>query len=230
MRVLFLTGSGLSAESGIPTFRGAAGLYAGMNAEEFLSAEHYAKDPLSIEEWLDQLRETVSRATPNAAHRALAEYQQHYPDTLLMTQNVDSLLEESGAIDVVHLHGRLDDFRCLGHGHAAGSRADRCLVCGSRVRSDVVLFGERAPNYELLRRALRDATPRDALVVIGTQGVVLPIAGIARAFPGPTLLNNLHESDAIDPDWFDEVIDAPATVAAPQIIATLDRWRARSRE
>lgn len=227
MRVLFLSGSGLSAESGIPTFRGADGLYAGMNAEEFLSAAHYAKDPDSIEEWLDQLRETVNRATPNAAHRALAQYQQRFPETLLITQNVDSLLEQAGAVNVVHLHGRINDFRCLGHGHTAGSRVDRCLVCGSRVRSDVVLFGEPAPNYDLLRRTLRDATPRDALVVIGTQGVVLPIAGIARAFPGPTLLNNLHESDAIDPDWFDEVIDAPATVAAPQIVATLERWRGR---
>ena len=230
MRVLFLSGSGLSAESGIPTFRGADGLYAGMNAEEFLSAEHYAKDPASIEEWLDQLRATGNRATPNAAHRALAKYQRQYPDTLLMTQNVDNLLEQAGATDVVHLHGRIDQFRCVGHGHVAASRENRCLVCASRIRSDVVLFGEPAPNYDVLRRALREATPRDALVVIGTQGVVLPIAGIARAFPGPTLLNNLHESDAIDPDWFDEAIDAPATVAAPQIIATLERWRARSGE
>jgi NAD-dependent deacetylase len=230
MRVLFLSGSGLSAESGIPTFRGADGLYAGMNAEAFLSAEHYAKDPAAIEDWLDQLREIASGATPNAAHRALGEYQRQYPDTLLVTQNVDSLLEHAGAIDVVHLHGRLDQFRCVDHGHAAISRAGRCSACGSHVRSDVVLFGERAPNYEVLRSTLRDATPRDALVVIGTQGVVLPIAGIVRAFPGPTLLNNLHESDAIDPDWFDEVIDAPATVAAPRIIATLDRWRKRSRK
>jgi NAD-dependent deacetylase len=230
MRVLFLSGSGLSAESGIPTFRGADGLYAGMNAEDFLSAEHYATDPAAIEKWLDQLRETASRATPNAAHRALAEYQRQYPDTLLATQNVDSLLEHAGATNVVHLHGRLDEFRCVDHGHTAISRAARCSVCASPVRSDVVLFGELAPNYGVLRQALRAATPSDALVVIGTQGVVLPIAGIARAFPGPTLLNNLHESDAIDPDWFDEVIDAPATVAAPHIIATLDRWRARSRK
>jgi NAD-dependent deacetylase len=226
MRVLFLSGSGLSAESGIPTFRAVDGLYNGINAEEFLSGSRYAQDPDAVEEWLDGLRETVNRAAPNAAHHALANYQRRYPNTVLMTQNVDSLLERAGAAEVVHLHGRLEDYRCLGHRHAAASRAARCLVCGSRIRSDVVLFGEPAPNYELLRKTLRDATPRDALVVIGTQGVVLPIAGIARAFPGPTLLNNLHESDAIDPDWFDVVIDGPATEAAPRIIATLDRWRA----
>jgi NAD-dependent deacetylase len=230
MRALFLSGSGLSAESGIPTFRGANGLYGEMNAEELLSATHYATDPASIEEWLDKLRAIVNRAAPNAAHHAVAMYQRQYPDTLVMTQNVDNLLERAGATDVVHLHGRIDQYRCVGHGHVAASRENRCLVCASRTRSDVVLFGEPAPHYDVLRQALRDATPSDALVVIGTQGVVLPIAGIARAFPGPTLLNNLHESDAIDPDWFDEVIDAPATVAAPQIMATLERWRARSGE
>jgi NAD-dependent deacetylase len=225
MRVLFLSGSGLSAESGIATFRGPGGIYSGMNAEEFLSAEHYSRDPESVETWLAQMRDTVSRAVPNTAHKALAAYQRRYPDTLLMTQNVDGLLEKAGALDVVHLHGRIDDYRCLGHGHTAASRADRCLVCGSRIRTDVVLFGERAPNYELLRKTLREMTSRDALVVIGTQGVVLPVAGIARAFPGPTLLNNLHESSAIDPDSFDVVIDAPATVAAPRILETLERWR-----
>lgn len=225
MRVLFLSGSGLSAESGIPTFRGTAGLYSGMNAEEFLSATHYARDPDAIEAWLDALRATAGDVAPNAAHRALADYQRRFRETLLLTQNVDALLEQAGAIDVVHLHGRIDQFRCLGHGHIAESRADRCTQCGSRLRSNVVLFGEQAPNYRMLERALRDAGPDDALVVIGTQGVVLPVEDFARAFPGRTLLNNLHVSDTIDPHVFDVVIEAPATVAAPEIVATLDRWR-----
>jgi NAD-dependent deacetylase len=202
MRVLFLSGSGLSADSGLPTFRGAGGLYQGVTAEEFLSARGYARDPDAVEAWLERLRTAAGAAVPNRAHVALADYQARHPDTVLCTQNVDTLLERAGARQVVHLHGRLDQLRCLGHGHlvslGAGTRAegpDRCPRCGSRLRSDVVLFGEAAPAYRTLYAMLRRARSTDALVVIGTQGNVLPIDEMARAFPGRRLLNNLHRGE-----------------------------------
>lgn len=234
MRVLVVSGSGLSADSGLPTFRGAGGLYEGMPAEQFLSAATYARDPDAVEAWLDSLRSAHDAAEPNAAHAGLAAYQARHPDTVLFTQNVDTLLERAGARQVVHLHGRLDQLRCLGHAHplplGPGGRAGapaRCPACGSRLRSDVVLFGERAPEYDALWRALRRATPADVLVVIGTQGNVLPVDEMARAFPGRTLLNNLHESEWIRPERFTHVLMARAGEAIGELVATLDRWRER---
>ncbi|HKG93658.1 MAG TPA: Sir2 family NAD-dependent protein deacetylase [Gemmatimonadaceae bacterium] len=235
MRVIVLSGSGLSADSGLPTFRGAGGLYQNMSAEQFLSAEGYARDPDAVEDWLDRLRVAEAGAQPNAAHLGLAAYQARHPGTELLTQNVDTLLERAGARAVVHLHGRLDQLRCLGHAHpfplGAAGRAGasaRCPRCGSRLRSDVVLFGERAPAYDLLWKTLRHAGPGDALVVIGTQGGVLPVEEIVRAFPGRTLLNNLHESEWLTPERFTRVFRARAADAIDEIVATLDAWRSEN--
>ena len=232
MRVLVLSGSGLSADSGLPTFRGAGGLYEGLPAERFLSAATYARDPGAVEGWIDGLRAAGEAAGPNAAHRGLAAYQARHPETMLFTQNVDTLLERAGAREVVHLHGRLDRLRCLGHAHplplGAGGRAsapERCPRCGSRLRSDVVLFDEPAPAYETLWRALGRATPADALVVIGTQGNVLPVGEIVRAFPGRALLDNLHESDWLRPEWFTRVLMGRAAETIGDVVATLDEWR-----
>lgn len=238
MRVLVLSGSGLSAESGLPTFRGPGGLYQSSRAEEFLSADGYARDPEAVEAWLEELRVQATRALPNRAHAALADYQARYPDdVLLYTQNVDTLLERAGAREVVHLHGRLDQLRCLGHSHTlrleGGTRADaplRCPRCGSRLRSDVILFGEAAPAYRALWSALRRLGPTDALAVIGTQGSVLPINDIVRAFPGRKLLNNLHPSEWIDAGDFDRVFEAPAAAAVDHVVGVLEAWRAAAHD
>jgi NAD-dependent deacetylase len=234
MRVLVLSGSGLSADSGLRTFRGAGGLYQGVQADGFLSADGYARDPEAVEIWLEELRAQETRALPNRAHVALAQYQARYPDeVLLYTQNVDTLLERAGARAVVHLHGRLDQLRCLGHSHTlrleGGTRADaasRCPRCASRLRSDVILFGEVAPAYQALWSTLRKLGPTDALVVIGTQGSVLPINDIVRAFRGRKLLNNLHPSEWIDAGNFDQVFEAPAAAAVDDVVNVLEAWRA----
>jgi len=233
MRVLVLSGSGLSAESGLPTFRGAGGLYEGMAVEEFLSKDGYARRPDEVEAWLDELRAASVAAVPNAAHAALADYQLRHPDTVLCTQNVDTLLERAGAQEVIHLHGRLDQLRCLGHAHplplGQGTRTQapaRCPRCGSRLRSDVVLFGELAPAYRVLQAILRRARPVDALVVIGTEGSLLPVNAFVGAFPGLRLLNNLHRSDSIDARLFHHVFEAPAAQAIEEVLAELEAWRA----
>ena len=226
--VLFLTGSGLSADSGLPTFRGAGGLYEGLSAEAFLSAGYYRRDPEAVEAWLDGLREREAASPPNAAHVALATYQATHAGTLIFTQNVDTLLERAGAPSVVHLHGRLDRLRCLGHSHTLSlegrtraSAPERCPRCASRLRTDVVLFGESAPEYHTLYRALEHATSLDALVVIGTQGVVLPVREFARAFPGMKILNDPHPGPHLGPELFDHVLEARAADAAPELIALL---------
>lgn len=113
MRVLALSGSGLSADSGLPTFRGAGGLYGCLRAEEFLSADGYARDSEAVVAWLDRLR-AAAAAEPSRAHVALAAYQTQHPDVVLCTQNVDMLLEQAGAREVFHPHRRLDRLRCVG--------------------------------------------------------------------------------------------------------------------
>jgi NAD-dependent deacetylase len=192
----------------------------------------YARDPDAIEAWLDTLRAASEGAEPNAAHVELATYQARYPETVLLTQNVDTLLERAGARRVVHLHGCLDQLRCLGHAHpvplGSGGRAvapPRCPRCGSRLRSDVVLFGERAPAYDVLWTALRRAGPTDVLVVVGTQGGLLPVDDIVRAFPGRTLLNNLHESAWLRPERFTRVLMGRAAEVIGELVATLEEWR-----
>jgi NAD-dependent deacetylase len=233
MRVLFLTGSGLSADSGLPTFRGLDGLYSQLSAEEFLSARQYAQSPDLVEHWIQELRDAAARVSPNAAHKALASYQSRYPDTVLFTQNVDMLLERAGARKVIHLHGRLDRLRCVGHGHITmiGAAAPQmalapCSRCRSALRSDVVLFGERAPFYSTLWRELEKSGHSDVLVVIGTQGIVMPINEITRTFRGRTILNNLHPGDTVDSALFDVVIEEPAADAAARLVDQLEQWRA----
>lgn len=226
MRLICLSGSGLSAGSGLPTFRGAGGLHEGMRAEEFLSAASYARDPAAVERWHDRLRRAVLAVEPNAAHRALAEAQRRLPDTVLLTQNVDGLLQRAGAPRVVELHGSLHRSRCLGHAHVYALRGDwdpdaRCDRCGARLRTDVVLFGEAAPGYLTLWSTLRRARRDDLLLVVGTQGAVLPVGEMARGFPGRSALVNLHPSDDIDERAFDVVVHAPAEEVMEALLAAL---------
>ena len=179
----------------------------------------------------DELRRAVSAVEPNAAHRGLAAYQAEHPKTHLFTQNVDGLLRRAGATSVVELHGSLFRARCLGHAHRRALFEDfdpaaRCTTCGSRLRTDVVLFEERAPEYQTLWTALSRARAADALVVIGTEGTVLPITELARQFPGRTLFNNLRPSPAIDEATFDVVLHQAAADAIHSVLATLEKWRA----
>lgn len=236
MRVFVVSGSGLSADSGLSTFRGAAGLYEGMRAEEFLTGASYARDPAAVEAWIGTLRSAAMGAAPNAAHVALAQYQVRYPETRLFTQNVDLLLERAGAATVVHLHGRLDEWRCLGRGHMAPvenpgdwSAELRCVHCGSRVRSNVILFEEAAPAYAQLWTALRRARAADVLLVVGTQGTVLPIAEMVRQFPGRAVLQNLDRSEALPAGLFAREVPGRAETQVAVALAQVEAWRAGGR-
>lgn len=231
MRVIFLTGSGLSADSGLKTFRGHDGLYAGMRAEEVLSARNYRRNPDQVESFLSELRASIAAAEPNDAHRGIAQYCSAYPDSVVITQNVDDLLERAGVPEVIHLHGNIRSFYCLGHAHRVPVPdgvllpEGRCPSCRSRLRSDVVLFEEAAPEYFTLRKVIKKHHSADVLVVIGTQGIVIPVAQIAGTFRGKKILNNLHASDAIPEVIFDAAFLESAATAFPKIRALLDEWR-----
>lgn len=187
-RVAVLTGAGVGAESGIPTFRDAqTGLWARFSPEELASPVAYARDPLFVWRWYEERYAVCARSEPNAAHGALAELERRVGEGfLLATQNVDGLHARAGSRQLVELHGSLHTARCERCGHIADlpppgqfTPPPTCSVCGSRMRPNVVWFGEVLPEAAL-ERAWEAFSYAEVALVIGTSGVVEPAAGLGR--------------------------------------------------
>ncbi len=200
-RVAFLTGAGLSAESGVPTFRGDGGLWKSYRPEELATPEAFRRDPRMVWEWYAWRRELVSACRPNAGHRSIARFALGRPGgTTVITQNVDGLhrmaaLGEAGGEDPepalpLELHGALFRDRCSGCGARAEPRGPvdassastlpRCVRCGSLLRPDVVWFGE-ALDPGVLASALDGARDADVCVVVGTSALIHPAALVPLA-------------------------------------------------
>ncbi|WP_457637755.1 SIR2 family NAD-dependent protein deacylase [Oceanithermus sp.] len=186
-RVAVLTGAGISAESGIPTFRGSGGLWEGFRPEELATPEAYARDPEKVWRWYAWRYRQVMEAEPNLAHRLLAELEaQKGNGFLLVTQNVDGLHARAGSRRLVELHGNITRARCERCGHrqplpppAEFEPPPRCQRCGSRMRPDVVWFGEFL-DADLLAKAERAFMTAEVALVIGTSAVVEPAASLGR--------------------------------------------------
>lgn len=183
-RVVCLTGAGVSAESGVPTFRDAqTGLWSRFDAEELASPEGFERDPGLVWRWYMWRLDLLKAAAPNPGHFALAQLAGLCERFLLITQNVDSLHEQAGSGEVLHLHGSLLHFRCnscAAPHHLTGEqrRAESppaCGLCGDLVRPDVVWFGESLP-WDAVEEAADAAQGCDAMLVIGTSGLVYPAA------------------------------------------------------
>ncbi|QBR94442.1 NAD-dependent deacylase [Nocardioides euryhalodurans] len=218
--MVVLTGAGISAESGLPTFRDADGLWEGHDPMQVATPEAYATDPALVHRFYDERRSALARVGPNAAHSALARLEEALGDDLLVvTQNIDDLHERAGSRRVLHMHGRLRSAWCtacdarhdwigpLGH-HPA------CPDCGTReLRPDVVWFGEVPHGMDRIEEALWDC---DLFVSIGTSGLVYPAAAFVQyavARGTPTLELNLDASDGTSD--FDESRRGPATRLVP---------------
>lgn len=180
-RVVALTGAGISAESGIPTFRGPGGLWKQFRPEELATPQAFARDPALVWEWYDWRRQRIALAFPNAAHRALAAR----PAITLITQNVDGLHDLAGSQGVLKVHGDIWTLRCTDCGLEVVDRTvplpelpPRCTDCGALLRPGVVWFGESLPD-EIWSRAQDAATSADVMLVIGTSAQVYPAAGLA---------------------------------------------------
>jgi NAD-dependent deacetylase len=180
-RLCVLTGAGVSAESGVPTFRGAQGLWRSFRPEDLATPEAFARDPLVVWEWYAWRRDLVAAVAPNAAHHALAAH----PALRLVTQNVDGLHAAAGSRDVVEMHGSLWRTRCTGCGTRAeqrgplGTLPPRC-ACGALLRPDIVWFGEALPA-DAIAAAFSAATRADVVMVVGTSGLVHPAAALPLA-------------------------------------------------
>ncbi len=221
MRVVVLTGAGISAESGLPTFRDADGLWEGHDPMQVATPEAYAADPELVHRFYDARRAALARVEPNAAHRALARLEQHLGrDLLVVTQNVDDLHERAGSTNVLHMHGRLCSAWCTACDarHQWTERlGDRppCPSCGRpELRPDVVWFGEVPYGMEQIEEPLWTC---DRFVSIGTSGLVYPAAAFvqyAAARGTDTLELNLEASDGSSD--FRESRRGPATELVPQ--------------
>jgi NAD-dependent deacetylase len=183
--VAVLTGAGISAESGLPTFRGPGGLWRNYRPEQLATPEAFARDPQTVWEWYDWRRSVHAGAEPNAGHRALAALERAKNEFLLITQNVDSLHERAGSRAVVHLHGSLWRVRCLACGREEANEQvplaplpPRC-ACGGMQRPAVVWFGESLPGREF-QAALAAARHVEVFLVVGTSSLVYPAAALPR--------------------------------------------------
>jgi NAD-dependent deacetylase len=218
--IVILTGAGVSAESGIDTFRGGGGLWQQHRVEDVATPEAFARDPDLVLRFYDMRRASIQEKQPNAAHFALARLDAEWPgELLIVTQNVDDLHERAGARRVLHMHGEHLNAWCT----ACGTRSkwtapliDRppCPACGARaLRPDVVWFGEMPYRMDEIYAALRAA---DLFVSIGTSGAVYPAAGFvrdARELGARTLELNLERSEGSA--WFDESRLGPASELVP---------------
>jgi NAD-dependent deacetylase len=188
-RVGVLTGAGISAASGIPTFRGKEGLWKQYRAEELATPQAFADDPTTVWEWYGWRRDLIREAQPNAAHYALAQLAWHVKRLTIITQNVDGLHQRTEMPDhaeVIELHGNIWTMRCTRCGHeredlTPGPYPDALPTCecGGMERPGVVWFGEMLPN-EAIERAHQTATNCDAFLVVGTSSVVHPAAGLSQ--------------------------------------------------
>jgi len=222
--IVILTGAGVSAESGIATFRGPGGLWEGHRVEDVCTPEALAADAALVHRFYDARRATLRSVSPNAAHIALARLDAEWPgDVLIVTQNVDDLHERAGARRMLHMHGELRSALCAACGERAAWEDDlppgsECPACGrAALRPDIVFFGEMPYEMERIEAALAGC---DLFVSIGTSGAVYPAAGFvqtARRYGARTLELNLDRSAGSRS--FDETRLGAAGLSVPAWVA-----------
>jgi NAD-dependent deacetylase len=225
--IVILTGAGLSAESGLGTFRGPGGLWENFRIEDVATPEGFARDPVLVHNFYNLRRSWHKKAWPNAAHLALARLEREHGNVLTVTQNIDALHEAAGTKNLIHMHGELERALCAACGVSAPWTEDLsietlCARCGeAAMRPDVVWFGEMPREMERIYEALGAC---DLFISIGTSGTVYPAAGFvmeARAGGAHAVELNLEPSDGAD--LFLERIEGPATEIVPAYVDRLLR-------
>ena len=225
--IVILTGAGISAESGLPTFRDKDGLWEGHRVEEVACPQAFRRNPQLVHRFYNLRRAALKTVHPNAAHLALARLQRGFPGrVVLITQNIDDLHERAGSTDVIHMHGELRHVRCQFCGQGTAWEGDLqtvtlCPACGRQggMRPDIVWFGEMPYHLDRIDRELANAA---VFAAIGTSGHVYPAAGfvqIAHSAGARTL--EINNTRTVVSNHFDAQLTGPATREVPRWVAEM---------
>lgn len=225
-KVVILTGAGISAESGIRTFRDAGGLWEGYRIEDVATPEAWQRQPQVVLDFYNERRKQLLTVQPNAAHAALTRLEKHF-ETIVITQNVDDLHERAGSTHVIHLHGELLKARSSSDEHLIydwkediriGDRCER----GTQLRPHIVWFGEMVP---MLEKAIEEILDADLVLVIGSSMQVYPAAGLAGYAPPGAALFYIDPKPQLNYELSRrpglEIISTPATQGVPKLVDRL---------
>jgi len=221
--VAVLTGAGVSAESGVPTFRGENGLWRSFRPEQLATPEAFRRDPALVWEWYGWRRGLIGACAPNAAHKTLAEMEATLPDFTLITQNVDGLHQAAGSRNVLELHGNIWRMRCTrcertseDHRVPLPKIPPRCSQCGALLRPDVVWFGESLPS-QVLDAAWTAATRCRLMLVVGTSALVQPAASLPLvALQNGARLVEVNPAETPLSPHTHEILRGPAAKVLPE--------------
>ena len=225
-KIVVLTGAGISAESGLKTFRDANGLWEGHDVMEVASPQGFAHNPELVLEFYNQRRQQLLTVSPNKAHLALVSLQEHF-EVSIITQNVDDLHERAGSIDVLHLHGELFKVRCTANENLILDWRENLVLGdfssnGHQLRPHIVWFGEQVP---LLEKAIKITATADILIIIGTSMQVYPAAGLIHEVNSKTPIYFIDPKPNVSQKDFENltVIAESATEGVPTLAANLLR-------
>lgn len=230
-KVIVFSGAGVSAESGISTFRDSGGLWENYKIEEICSAGCLDWNREMTLDFYDKRRADIRDKKPNYAHKQIARLKEKYlNEIVIITQNVDDMFERAGCSDVLHLHGFLREAACESCGFIEDIGYERmdgvyeaCPSCGEQLRPNIVFFGEAAPHYADLYRELEDC---EMLVVIGTSGNVINTDMFLSRKIKKSILNNLEPSDALNAKLYTKVLYKSATDAIDEIVEDVEEFLA----
>lgn len=228
-KVIILSGAGISAESGISTFRDSDGLWEKYKIKDICTVGCLHKNRKATIEFYDYRRSELKDKKPNYAHRVISQLKSKYPnDIAVITQNVDDMFEKADCTDVLHLHGFLKELKCkkcntildIGYEKQSGNY-ESCSKCNKLLRPNIVFFGEQAPKYKDMYKEFKNC---EVLVVIGTSGAVINTDMFLNSQIKLSILNNLEHSSYINDSLYSKVLYEKATLAIDEIADDIEKY------
>lgn len=228
-KIIIFSGAGISAESGISTFRDSDGLWENHNVQDICTNGCLITNRNMTLKFYDMLRNNLKDKKPNHAHKTIARLKSKYPNEIaVITQNIDDMFERAGITDTLHLHGFLQELRCETCNHILNikyenqfEKYDNCPKCENLLRPNIVFFGDSAPKYEDMYKELEDC---ELLIVIGTSGAVVNSDMFLNKKIKLSILNNLEKSSYINENLYTKAIFKPATLAIDEIAKDIEEF------
>jgi len=223
-RVTVLTGAGISAESGVPTFRGSGGIWRNYQVTDVATPQAFARDPELVWEFYNWRRDLISKVTFNPGHKALVKLERHVNDFTLITQNVDGLHKEAGSRRLLEIHGNLWEVKCTKCGQLTMDRSlnmgklPKCTKCGGLLRPNVVWFGESL-DPDITHKAIEASQNCELMLIVGTSGVVQPAASLAsQAKAEGAVVAEINIEQTPQSGQMDFVLTGPAGKILPMLV------------